>query len=264
MVHAVEKAGVSNMVWFNYRRVPAIALAKQIINEGKLGNIFHYRAKYLQDWTMNPKLPQGGNTYWRLDAEIAGSGVTGDMLSHSIDLATWLNGEIVSVTAMTETFIKEREAQEAPGKLKPVTIDDACAFLARFKNGSLGTFEASRYARGRKNHNTFEINGEKASLCFDLKIGHQIQYYSHHDSATLRGWRSIQVIDSDHPYMKSFWVSGLPMGYEHTFINALADFLEGLSSGKKMCPDFKDALTVQNVCDAILSSADNGKWEDIP
>ena len=263
MTEAVEKAGVANMVWFNYRRVPAIALARQIVEKGNLGKIFHYRAKYLQDWTISPKVPQGGAALWRLDIDVAGSGVTGDLLAHSIDTAIWLNGSLSSVCAMTETFIKERQLQDEPGKTKPVKIDDACAFLARFKNGSLGTFESTRYARGRKNQNTFEINGENASVCFDLEDAHRLGYFDHNDEEGLHGWRSILVTDFEHPYMDRWWVPGCVIGYEHTFINALADFLKGLKSDKKLCPDFKDALETQYVCDAVLSSAKNGQWETL-
>lgn len=263
MTEAVEKAGVANMVWFNYRRVPAIALARQIVEKGNLGKVFHYRAKYLQDWTISPKVPQGGAALWRLDIDVAGSGVTGDLLAHSIDTAIWLNGPLSSVCAMTETFIKERQLQDEPGKTKPVKIDDACAFLARFKNGSLGTFESTRYARGRKNQNTFEINGENASVCFDLEDAHRLGYFDHNDQECLHGWRSILVTDFEHPYMDRWWVPGCVIGYEHTFINALADFLKGLKSDKKLCPDFKDALETQYVCDAVLSSAKNGQWETL-
>ncbi len=159
MVAAVEKAGVANMVSFNYRRVPAVSLAKQIIVEGRVGRPFHYRATYNQDYTISADVPQGGMALWRLDARVAGSGVTGDLLAHSIDTAEWLNGPIQKVVAHTETFIKERKHAET-GKIEPVTIDDACMFLALFANGSCGTFESTRYARGRKNYNTFEINGE--------------------------------------------------------------------------------------------------------
>ena len=168
MVAAVEKAGVPNLVCFNYRRVPAISLAKQLIDEGRIGRPFHYRATYLQDWTISADVPQGGAALWRLDAKTAGSGVTGDLLAHSIDTAEWLNGPIQSVVAKTETFVKQRKHQET-GKLEPVTIDDACMFLAVFANGSMGTFESTRYARGRKNYNTFELNGEAGSVFFDLE-----------------------------------------------------------------------------------------------
>ncbi len=263
MTEAVEAAGVPNMVWFNYRRVPAVALARQVIEEGKLGRIFHYRAKYLQDWTISPDVPQGGQGLWRLDVEAAGSGVTGDLLAHSIDQAHWLNGPIESVVAMTETFIKERALQEDPDTIAPVGIDDACAFLARFKNGSLATFESTRYARGRKNQSTLEINGEKGSLCFDLENAHQLQYFNHGDDSRFRGWRTIQVWDADHPYMDKWWVPGCSIGYEHTFINAAADFLQGLESGEKTCPDFRDGLKTQIVCDTVLESAATGEWKTV-
>ena len=263
MVAAVEDAGVANMVWFNYRRVPAIALAKQLVDEGRVGRPFHYRAKYLQDWTIDPDLPQGGATLWRLDANVAGSGVTGDLLSHSIDTATWLNGPIKSVSAATETFIKERALQEDPERTEPVTIDDACLFLARFANGSLGSFESTRYARGRKNQNTFEINGEEGSLYFDLEDAHQLQYYDNKGEGRVKGWRTIFVTDSDHPYMGNWWVPGCVIGYEHTFINALADFLSGLETGVPAQPDMATAQVTQKVCDVVLRSAQTGAWESV-
>jgi len=263
MTEEVEKSGKANMVWFNYRRVPAATLAKQIVDEGRLGRIFHYRAKYLQDWTISPDVPQGGDALWRLDASVAGSGVTGDLLAHSIDMAMWMIGGISSVCGMTETFIKQRKLQNEPDKVKAVTIDDACAFLARFENGALGTFESTRYARGRKNQNTFEINGEKGSIAFDLENAHELAYFNHGDDSLVRGWRNIQVWDADHPYMKHWWVPGCAIGYEHAHTHALADFLLGLEKGEKMCPDFRDALATQCVCDAVLSSANNKKWEEI-
>ncbi len=263
MTEAVEKAGVPNMVWFNYRRVPAITLAKQFMDEGRLGRVFHYRAKYLQDWTISPDLPQGGASLWRLDADVAGSGVTGDLLAHSIDTAIWLIGGVDRVCAMTETFIKERPLQDDPGTVKSVTIDDACAFLARFKNGALATFESTRYARGRKNQNTFEVNGELGSLYFDLEDAHQLQYFDHRNDSQSRGWRTILVTDSDHPYMGHWWVPGCVIGYEHTFINALADFLGGLASGVPVRTNFRDALETQYVCDAVLDSAKTETWKTV-
>lgn len=263
MTEAVEKAGVPNMVWFNYRRVPAIALAKQFVDEGRLGRVFHYRAKYLQDWTISPELPQGGEGLWRLDVDVAGSGVTGDLLAHSIDTAIWLIGGVDRVSAMTETFIKERALQDAPGTVKPVGIDDACAFLARFKNGALATFESTRYARGRKNQNTFEVNGELGSLYFDLEDAHQLQYFDHRNDSQSRGWRTILVTDSDHPYMGHWWVPGCVIGYEHTFINALADFITGLDTGVPVRPNFRDALETQYVCDAVLESAKTETWKTV-
>ena len=263
MTEAVERAGVANYVWFNYRRVPAIALAKQIVDEGRLGRVFHYRACYLQDWTISPELPQGGQTLWRLDKEVAGSGVTGDLISHSVDTAIWLNGPVTKVVGDTETFIKERPLQDAAGTKKAVTIDDACQFLCRFANGSLGTFESTRYARGRKNKNAFEINGENASIAFDLEDPHRLQYFDHTDPDHLQGWRSIHVTGFEHPYMKNWWVPGTTIGYEHTFINALADFLKGLETGTPASPTFRDSLPTQAVCDAVLDSAEVGHWQSV-
>jgi predicted dehydrogenase len=264
MTHAVETAGVPNMVWFNYRRVPAIALAKQIIDEGRLGRVYHYRATYLQDWTISTDVPQGGQTLWRLDADVAGSGVTGDLLAHSIDTAMWLIGGIDRVTATTETFVKERKLQDDPSKTKPVKIDDACLFLARFANGALATFESTRYARGRKNQNTFEVNGEKASIYFNLEDPHRLQFFDHNDPDHLSGWRSILVTNFEHPYMDKWWVPGCTIGYEHTFIHALADFLKGLETGKPTEPTFRTALATQCVCDAVLESAKTEKWVNVP
>jgi predicted dehydrogenase len=262
MVAAVEKAGVPNMVWYNYRRVPAVTLAKHLIDEGRLGKIFHYRAKFLQDWTISADLPQGGTGLWRLDVKAAGSGVTGDLLAHCIDTALWLNGGIEKVNAMTETFIKQRK-HTLTGKVEKVGIDDACATLARFKNGSLATFESTRYARGHKALYTLEINGEHASIFWDLHDLHRLQYFDHRDQGIVRGWRSIHVSDGDHPYMKHWWVPGLQIGYEHSFIHQVADFLQGVASGKPANPTFRDALETQCVCDAILKSAKTLKWEKV-
>jgi predicted dehydrogenase len=259
MVEAVEKAKVPNMVWYNYRRVPAVTFAKNLIDEGRLGRVFHYRAKFLQDWTINADLPQGGAALWRLDAAAAGSGVTGDLLAHCIDTALWQNGPIESVTAMTETFVKERK-HNLTGKVEKVGIDDACAFLCRFKNGSLATFESTRYARGHKALYTFEINGENASIFWDLHDLHRLQYFEYKDPSPLRGWRSIHVSDGDHPYMGKWWVPGLAIGYEHSFVHQVADFLDGVAKGKPAQPDFRDAYHTQLVLDAILESAKDGKW----
>jgi predicted dehydrogenase len=262
MVAAVEKAKVPNMVWYNYRRIPAVTLAKKLIDEGKLGRIFHYRAKFLQDWTISPELPQGGQGLWRLDVKAAGSGVTGDLLAHCIDTAIWLNGSIDKVSAMTETFIKERK-HTLTGKVQKVGIDDACAFLARFKNGSLATFESTRYARGHKALYTFEINGENASIFWDLHDLHRLQYFDHRDEGQTRGWRSVHVTDGDHPYMKNWWVPGLAIGYEHSFVHQVADFLEGVAKKKPASPTFRDALETQYICDAVLKSGKTSQWEKV-
>jgi predicted dehydrogenase len=262
MVAAVEKAGVANTVWYNYRRIPAVSLAKQLIDEGKLGRIFHYRALFLQDWTISEEVPQGGTATWRLDAQAAGSGVTGDLLAHCIDTAIWLNGSIAGVSAVTETFVKERMHAET-GKKEAVHIDDAAAFLAKFKNGSLATFESTRYARGHKALYTLEINGEKASIKWDLHDLHRLSYFDYRDEGRVRGWRSIHVSDGDQPYMKNWWVPGLQIGYEHSFVHQVVDFLKSLETGKPCSPTFREALETQKVCDAVLQSAKSGAWVGI-
>ena len=259
MCEAVEKAGVPNIVWYNYRRIPAVTFAKQIIDSGALGRVFHYRAEFLQDWTINADLPQGGAALWRLDAAAAGSGVTGDLLAHCIDTALWLNGGMSDVTAMTETFVKERMHQ-LTGKVEKVEIDDACSFLCHFKNGSLGLFESTRYARGHKALYTFEINGENMSLKWDLHDLHRLQVFDYKDAGPMRGWKSIHVTDSDHPYMDKWWVPGLAIGYEHSFVHQVADFLEAYAKKQSAHPTFRDALETQKVCDAVLSSAKSHQW----
>jgi len=262
MCQAVEAAGVPNIVWYNYRRIPAVTLAKQLIDEGKLGRIFHYRSVFLQDWTISEDLPQGGEALWRLDVDAAGSGVTGDLLAHCIDTAIWLNGSIKTVSAMTETFIKERQHQ-LTGKVEKVGIDDACAFLARCSNGSLATFESTRYARGHKALYTFEINGEHASIKWNLHDLHRLDWFDHGDEGQVRGWRSIHVTDGDHPYMDHWWVPGLQIGYEHSFVHQVADFLQGLATGEAVGPTFRDALETQKVCDAVLASGKSGQWVEV-
>ena len=259
MVRAVEEARVPNMVWYNYRRVPALALLAGLISEGRLGRIFHFRSQFLQDWTISPELPQGGEGLWRLDAAVAGSGVTGDLLAHAIDMALWLNGSIRDVTAMAETFIRERK-HTLTGALQPVTIDDASAFLCHFDNGSTGLFEATRYARGHKALFTVEINGERASARWDLHELHRLEFFDHKEDGKLRGWKSIHVTDGDHPYMSHWWVPGLQIGYEHTFIHQVADFLEALASGAPAEPTFRTALATDRVTDAVLRSAGTRSW----
>jgi len=261
MLDAVEEAGVKNTVWYNYRRIPAVTLAKQIIESGKLGKIFHYRANFLQDWTISADLPQGGEALWRMDADVAGSGVTGDLLAHCIDTAIWLNGSIKDVSAVTETFIKER-VHQLTGNIQKVTIDDACIFHCHFKNGSLGLFESTRYARGHKALYTFEINGEHASIRWDLHDLNRLEYFDHADESKVRGWRSIHVTDNEHPYMDKWWVPGLSIGYEHSFIHQAADFLKSLETGEVCSPTFKEAFETQQVCEAVLESAKAGRWKD--
>ncbi|MDR3108537.1 MAG: Gfo/Idh/MocA family oxidoreductase [Planctomycetaceae bacterium] len=272
MVAAVEKAGVANMVMFNYRRVPAISLFKQIIDEGRVGRPFHYRAVYNQDYTISANVPSGGAALWRLSAKAAGSGVTGDLLAHSIDTAEWLNGPIKKVTAYTEVFIKERKNSDT-GEMEKITIDDACMFLAVFENGSIGTFESTRYARGRKNYSAMEINGEKGAIAFNLEEPEYLEFFRYSDPDTgkkvedhLTGWQKILVTNGEHPYMSKYWVPGTTIGYEHTFINALADFLNSSNAGgtgPKFEPDMRQAMRTQKVCDAVIRSAKEGRWVEV-
>ncbi len=261
MVKAVGDAGIKTLISYNYRRIPAVTLAKKIIDSGKLGRIFHYRANFLQDWTISPDVPQGGAAAWRLDSKVAGSGVTGDLLAHCIDTAMWLNGGIKDVTAMTETFIKKRIHQET-GQLEDVGIDDACAFLCHFDNGSLGLFESTRYARGHKALYTFEINGEHASIAWDLEDMNRLQFFDHKDESQIRGWHSVHITDGDHPYMSKWWVPGLSIGYEHSFVHQIADFLKSLETGETCSPTFKEAFETQKVCEAVLNSARKKTWEN--
>jgi predicted dehydrogenase len=264
MVEAVEKAGVPNMVWYNYRRIPAVTLAKRLIEEGRLGKIFHYRAKFLQDWTIKADLPQGGQGLWRLDVAAAGSGVSGDLLAHCIDTALWLNGPMTALNALTETFVKER-MHNLTGKVEKVGIDDACIFMGRFANGSLANFESTRYARGHKALYTFEINGENMSLFWDLHDLHRLQVFDYKDDGKIRGWKSVHVTDNspDHPYMDKWWVPGLAIGYDASFTHQVADFLQALEKGEKAMPDFRDAYRTQLVLDAITDSARAGQWVEV-
>lgn len=262
MVAAVEKARVPNMVWYNYRRVPAVSLIKQVVDDGLLGRIYHYRSNFLQDWTINPDVPQGGAGTWRLDVEAAGSGVTGDLIAHCVDTAIWINGSIDSLTAMTETFVKKRK-HALTGKMQPVGIDDAAAALTRFRNGSLGLFESTRYARGHKALYTLEINGEHGSLAWNLHDLNYVNWFDHRTEGRLRGWTSILVTDGEHPYLGKWWVPGLSIGYEHSFVHQLADFIEGLSTGTPASPTFREALETTRVCDAILKSGKTGKWVEV-
>jgi len=260
MLDAIEKAGVKNTVWYNYRRIPAVTLAKNIVDSGKLGKIYHYRANFLQDWTINENLPQGGEALWRMDAAVAGSGVVGDLLSHCIDTAIWLNGGIQEVSAMTETFVKQRMHQ-LTGKVEDVHIDDACSFFCKFNNGSLGLFESTRYARGHKALYTFEINGANASIRWDLHDLNRLEYFDNGDESNLRGWRSIHVTDGEQPYMNKWWVPGLGIGYEHSFVHQVADFLKSLETFEPCHPTFQDAFETQKVCQAVLDSAASRSWK---
>lgn len=265
MLAAAEKAGVVHMLCHNYRRAPAVQLAKRLIDEGALGRIYHFRGTYLQDWIVDPNFP----LVWRLRKEIAGSGVHGDLNAHLIDLARFLVGEIAEVCGMMETFIKERPqlaaiddrlggaAAEEKGE---VTVDDASAFLARFENGALGTFEATRFALGRKNYNRFEINGSAGSVAFNLERMNELELYLQSDREDARGFRTIICNEGVHPYAGAYWPSGHIIGYEHTFINTVHDLMQGLASGQSPQPNFVDGVKNQAVLEAAEISAREKQW----
>jgi predicted dehydrogenase len=256
VVDAVERAGVKHMLMFNYRRVPAVAYARQFMETGRLGQIYRYRGAYLQDWVVDPERPHS----WRMQKEYAGSGALGDIGSHAVDLALYLNGSIEAVTGILSTFVKERQA--GAGRAE-VTVDDDAAFLARFENGSVGVFEASRASTGRRNANTFEIYGSAGSLRFDLERLNELQWYDRADPAEERGFRTIPVLEKGHPYIAAWWPVGHIIGWEHTFTNAVHDFLACLENDTMPRPNFQDGLAVHTVLDAVSESARTGAWQKI-
>jgi predicted dehydrogenase len=257
MLAAVKKAGVIHMVCHNYRRAPAVMLAKRLIDDGKLGTIYHYRGTYLQDWIVDPKFP----LVWRLRKEAAGSGALGDIASHSLDLARFLVGEIAEVTGALETFIKERPLPDNPKKKGTVTVDDASASVVRFKNGALGTIEASRFATGRKNYNRFEINGSKGSVAFNLERLNELEVYLTGDDPAVQGFHEVMVTDGQHhPYVGHWWPPGHIIGYEHTFVHTVYDLLEAIGTGKVPTPNFEDGVTNQKVLDAMEKAAATKRW----
>lgn len=239
--------GRPNMVWFNYRRVPAVSLAKRMIEEGRLGRVFHYRAQYLQEWGNDPTRPPN----WKTSRAGAGSGVVGDLMTHSLDLALWLNGPLREVVAMQHTFAAGRD------------IDDATLVMARFANGSLGSFEATRYATGCRNRNAFEIHGERGALGFDLEDLTRLRWFDAAEPRDLQAEKKIFVGAASHPYAGNFWKLGHVSGYEHTFIAALGDFLSALSRGERFEPGFAEGHRVQLAVRAIQESAARGGWVSI-
>jgi len=265
MLKAVQEAGVPHAVFHNYRKAPAVGLAKQLIESGKLGRIYHFRATYLQDWIADPNFP----LVWRLQKEIAGSGAHGDINAHIIDMARYLLGEFDEVSGLLHTFIKERPiagainerlGAEATSEMGQVTVDDAAMFLAKFKNGALGTFEASRFAVGRKNYHRWEVNGSKGSLVFNLERMNELEYYNEDDEASVRGFHLIQATDSVHPYAGHYWPVAHIIGYEHTFINLLADAFTNMAEGKRISPDMVDGYENQRVLDAVERSSEGKCW----
>lgn len=256
MVEAVEKAGVISLVMFNYRRVPALKLAKEMIDAGELGEIRHFRATYQQDWIADPEFPM----VWRLDKKLAGSGALGDIGSHITDLSKFLVGDIKEVSAMMKTIIKERPLKPGSPETGTVTVDDCAAWIAEFENGATGTFEVTRFARGQKNRNSIEIYGSKGSIAFDFHDMNYLEFWSEKDDPRLQGFRKIMVTEADHPYMNAWWPAGHPIGYQHTFVNAVYDFLECVSTGKQCAPNMRDGLQVQAVLEAVELSASSRQW----
>ena len=275
-LQAVKDAGVLHMLCHNYRRAPACSLAKKMIENGDLGDIYHWRALYLQDWLMDPGTPM----MWRVQKAIAGSGSLGDLMAHSIDMALWLLGDIESVACTMKTFIKERPQLESfdtglGGKaaegapMGTVDVDDGVITLAKFGNGALGTFEATRFAAGRKNYNWFEVNGSKGSIVFNLETMNELLYYSTGDPEDRLGFRAIQATADCHPFMSHpmggprYWPVSHIIGYEHTFINTVADLMTNIADGTMPWPNFEDGCRTQAVLEACATADASAKWEDV-
>lgn len=265
MVTAVKKAGVVNMICHNYRRIPALALAKKMITAGDLGTIYHYRARYAQDWIVDPNFP----LVWRLQSKIAGSGTHGDICAHIIDLGRFLVGDFAEVCGLMETFIKERPLPAQQGglsatgskKMGKVTVDDAVLFIGRFQNGALANLEATRFALGRKNGIQIEINGSKGSLVFDFEDMNRLHYYNQADPADRRGFCNIIATEGGaHPYINAWWPPGHIIGYEHTFVHTIADFVNAVVDSKPVSPSFEDGLINQIILAAVEQSAKTRKW----
>lgn len=256
MLAAVERAGVVNMLVHNYRRAPAVALAKRILDEGRLGRLHHYRGTYLQDWLVDPQAPR----VWRLEKAKAGSGALGDIGSHSVDLARHLVGEIESVSGLLETFVPERPLEDGSGT-GAVDVDDAALALVRFEQGAIGSIEGTRFAPGRKNSNRFEINGSRGSLAFDLERMNELELYL--EEGPESGFRTILATDATHPYIDAWWPPGHIVGYEHTFTHTVHDFVHAVHGGHRPEPDFASGVRNQRVLDAIERSASTRRWETV-
>lgn len=268
MQAAVQQAGVVGMVNFNYRRVPAVQLAKRLIDDGRIGQIYHWRAVYLQDWIMDPSYP----LVWRLQKDLAGAGTLGDLGAHVIDLARMLVGEISQVSGLLTTFIKQRPVlggttaglgATAGQALGPVTVDDAALFMAQFANGAIGTFEVTRFAKGHANFNSFEINGSKGSIVFNLERMNELNVLLDSDAGDVRGFRNIQVTDGGaHPYMSAWWPAGHIIGWEHTFTHGVYDLLNGIAAGTAPAATFEDGVRCQAILDAVERSAGSRAWAE--
>jgi predicted dehydrogenase len=256
MLAAVKRAGVLHMLCHNYRRCPAVTLAKELIESGKIGQIYHFRGSYLQDWIVDPQFPR----VWRLEKSRAGSGALGDIGSHSLDLGRYLVGEIAEVSGFMKTFIGERPLPDGKGK-GVVDVDDAAYAHLRFANGALGSVEASRFALGRKNYNTFEINGSKGSICFNLERMNELELYI--EDGKDSGFRTILATDAKHPYVQAWWPPGHILGYEHSFTHTVADLISAVKTQKLPTPNFEDGVINQRVLDAIERSSGSRRWEQV-
>jgi predicted dehydrogenase len=266
MLRAVEKAGVKHYLNLNYRRAPAVTFAKNLIEAGRIGEPYHYHGSYLQDWIMDPTFP----LVWRLDKKLAGSGALGDIGAHAVDLACYLNSDFEGVVGQMTTFIKERPlpvegegawgAQGTGGKGQ-VTVDDDSNFLVRFRNGSVGVFESTRFAGGRRNENAFEIYGSRGSIAFNLERLNELEFFDRTEHAALQGFKKILVTEGVHPYVGNWWPPGHIIGYEHTFVHAIHDFFVCLEKDKMPTPNFADGVKNQAILDAVERSAVSGQWE---
>ncbi|MBU7591632.1 Gfo/Idh/MocA family protein [Metabacillus halosaccharovorans] len=267
MLEVVEAAGVKHMVGFNYRFAPAVMLAKKLIDEGKLGDIYHFRAWFLQDWLVDPNFPLA----WRLQKEIAGSGSHGDLGAHLIDLAHYLIGDMTEVIGMSETFIKQRPITTGTSGLSAgdndenaekgeVTVDDATLFLTRFANGALGSFEATRYAAGHRCTNSFEINGSKGSVIFDFERMNELQVYFTDDRDDVQGFRRVLATDPAHAFAENWWPPGHTIGYEHTFIHEVVELMEAFKEDRQPVPNFRDGVKCQQVLEAVDRSIEKRQW----
>jgi predicted dehydrogenase len=269
MLQAAEDAGVTHMVGFNYRFSPAVRLAKKLVESGRLGEIYHFRAWFLQDWIIDPEFP----LVWRLQKEIAGSGSHGDLGAHLIDLAHFLVGDVKEVIGMSETFIKERPlAAEMTGlsakgdKDAPkgkVTVDDATLFLARFENGAMGSFEATRFAAGHRSTNSFEINGSLGSVKFDFERMNELEVYLTSDAEDVQGFRRVLATDPAHEYAEAWWPPGHTIGFEHTFIHEMLELSNAIEEGRQPVPNFHDGVKCQAVLEAVERSIDERRWVDL-
>ncbi len=256
MLAAVRANSCLHMICHNYRRAPAVALARELIGMGRIGNVYHYRGTYLQDWLVDPDFPR----VWRLEKARAGSGALGDLLSHSIDLARYLVGEITEVSGLLKTFIPERPLPQSR-TMAPVEVDDAALSLVKFESGAVGTIEATRFATGRKNYNRFEINGSLGSIAFNLERMNELELYLEEGAES--GFRTIQVTGGEHPYMEGWWPPGHIIGYEHTFTHTVLDLLRAVAEGRLPTPNFEDGVRNQLVLDAVERAAESRRWQHV-